>query len=169
MPSLSYSWLKKTWWFRPKLISTLICEHALTCARHVFRISLASFLSLRYTCRAVTWVMQLFFIWITWCDHCCVCFLSCSLFRTRWKQTCLILHLQVQIVSRFYREFVLRGRYPPRDFFADWSTYHAFCKRTGELSNSTELLCHLPPQQTPLGQDQPLFVRTPWCMLDISV
>jgi len=65
----------------------------------------------------------------------------------------------VQIVSRFYAEFVLTGRRPPHNFFSDWPPYHAFCKQNAALARNTPLLVHLPPDRTPLGQQQPLFVH----------
>lgn len=66
--------------------------------------------------------------------------------------------MQIEMIRKFQKDFVLRGQRPPANCFADWPVYHTLCRRTEALSKSTALLYHLPAEHTALGQRQPLFL-----------
>lgn len=70
--------------------------------------------------------------------------------------------LLLRCAARFRSEYCApsagaRGR-PPPGFSAQWAAFHELCRLTPQLRNAAHLLCHLPPEEAPLGQAQPLFV-----------
>jgi hypothetical protein len=64
----------------------------------------------------------------------------------------------LQLISRFYVDFVLTKRVPPKNFFGGWAVWRCFCTKTGELSAASKLLCHVAAEDSPFGQDEPLFL-----------
>jgi hypothetical protein len=61
-------------------------------------------------------------------------------------------------ISHFYTQHVVPKRVPGRNYCMSWPCWRRFCQRTGELSATARLLHHLPPDECPLGQSQPLFL-----------
>ena len=66
--------------------------------------------------------------------------------------------LMLQLVSRFYLDYVRVAKVPPKTFAHRWPPWRRFCLRTGELAARARLLHHLHSADVPLGQSQPLFL-----------
>ena len=72
----------------------------------------------------------------------------------------LYLHQMLTVLSRFYTTFVLPGKQPPADIFADLPEHQSFLASSLRVARSTAVMSHVSSEmlQTPPGADHRPFL-----------